>query len=407
MSAVQEPDQEIVTSAGELVELVARCAHDRNRPDLVRRLRRAQRVLGASAGAVGSRAVVRQVAAAALRALDSLAVDLRARRAMLRDDARTSWLRAELAELRARSERHAQVSREWPHLMAHDYAKVGSDLEFELRCRLRALIGEVEHTLGQLDPAKHQERLDAELRARLTGEARHGLHRLRTELDLAAANLTEYLGLPATVPAAPPAIAPEQLVAALPHAYRPTSTRPLPARVVTAVMPGYSGIVITLLVTRLLGVHLPGWLIGACAVVAALSLAGAKATGERKRQLDRRRADATRAVRATVEEFRFTLTKHIRDTLLATQLDLRRATTSAVSARGRALAEELDRVRAATETAHRAPAELAALARDLESLAELRERALDLRLASAARAGTWSVPTASWPAPAADLVVLA
>jgi hypothetical protein len=164
--------------------------------------------------------------------------------------------------------------------------------------------------------------------------------------------------------------------------------------------------VITLLVTRLLGVHLPGWLIGACAVVAALCLAGAKATGERKRQLDRRRADATRAVRSTVEEFRFTLTKHIRDTLLATQLDLRRATTAAVALRGRAMAEELDRVRGAAETANRAPAELAALARDLESLAELRERALDLRLASSVPAASWTLPRAGWPAPAADLVAL-
>jgi ABC-type transport system involved in cytochrome bd biosynthesis fused ATPase/permease subunit len=40
----------------------------------------------------------------------------------------------------------------------------------------------------------------------------------------------------------------------------------------TVLLPGYSGIVITLLLSRLLGLHLSGWMIEACAVVGALAL---------------------------------------------------------------------------------------------------------------------------------------
>src|SRR5919198_716725 len=145
MNAVQESGRDVVSSAGELLDLLVQCAKPNRRPDLTRRLHQARLSLDAAAEAADSpEAVVRQVAGEALRALDSLAVDLRTRRATLGDDGRARRLRSELDALRTRSEEFTQASREWPHLLAHNFAKVGADLEFELRTRLRALVDETE-----------------------------------------------------------------------------------------------------------------------------------------------------------------------------------------------------------------------------------------------------------------------
>jgi len=150
----------------------------------------------------------------------------------------------------------------------------------------------------------------------------------------------------------------------------------------TVLLPGYSGIVITLLLSRLLGLHLPGWMIAVCAVVGALALAGAKASGERKRQLDRRRADAAKAMRGTADEFQLALAKQLRDAVRVLEHDLRRATAATVTQLAPSIAEELDTIRATTETAQRAPAELAAIAVDLDTVAELRNRGLELQRAT-------------------------
>jgi gas vesicle protein len=119
--------------------------------------------------------------------------------------------------------------------------------------------------------------------------------------------------------------------------------------------------------------------IGLGAVVGAVALSAAKSSVERKRQLDKRRADAAKAVRGLTDEFQLVLTKQIRDAVRTVQHELRRVTAAAVAELTPALAEELDTVRASVETARRAPTELVAIAEDLDAVADLRERALELR----------------------------
>jgi hypothetical protein len=58
--------------------------------------------------------------------------------------------------------------------------------------------------------------------------------------------------------------------------------------------------------------------------------------------------------------------------------ELRRATAASVVARFAAVAEELDAIQGAAETAARGPAELAAISEDLDTLTDLRGRAARL-----------------------------
>jgi hypothetical protein len=380
MDAVQEPSQDISARARELLEHTLKGAKANSRPDLISRLKRARRTLEAAAGAAGQVGAVRQAAQEALRSLDSLAVDLRTRRTMLSDPARTAQVQAELADVQGRAESFKLVSREWPHTMAYGFATVGADAEFDLRTRIRTAVGDTEQTIDAGDPAENRDQLDAEPRMRLVAEADLTYRRLNHGTREVAANLAAQLALPtphrlSALPVTPP----RQLVAELPDRRRPSPDRPLQARLLAVLLPGYSGIVITLVLSRLLGLHLPAWVVAAAAVGGAVALSAAKSSVERKRQLDKRRADAAKAVRGLTDEFQLVLTKQIRDAVRILQHELRRATAAAVTQLTPVLAEELDTVRASAETARRAPTELVAIAEDLDAVADLRERALGLR----------------------------
>jgi hypothetical protein len=201
-----------------------------------------------------------------------------------------------------------------------------------------------------------------------------------------SARVAGLLGLPAPHPVRTlPVVPPAQLVAGLADLRPPRAATPIPARLMKLFMPCWAGVTMSVLASKLLGLNLPGWGLALLAVGTALTLGGASATGERRRQLDRRRTDAQGATRALIDEFQLALGKQLRDAARSLQQELRRVTAAEVARIGPALAAELATVRTSAETARRAPAELAAIDGDLGSVEELRERARRLRRGAQAR----------------------
>lgn len=380
MNAVPGPGMDITSRARELLDHALQGAKVNGRPDLIRRLDRARQTLDGAANSDERRTAVRLVAEEVVRAVDSLRVDLRSRRAMLSDPARTARLRAELARVQSQAGQFKLASREWTHNLASGFARLSSDAEFDLRARMRDVVSDSELAISAGDPGKDRDQFDAELRARLVAEADLSYQRVHSGARAVASELAALLSLPAPHQVPALSVTPAQrLVAELPDRHRRSPKEPMPARLLKVMLPGYSGIVITLLLSRVLGPQLPGWLIAVCAVVGALALSGAKASGERKRQLDRRRADANKAMRSTADDFQLATAKQVRDSVRCLEQDLRRATTATVTRLGSAIGEELDSTRTAAEIAERAPAELATIGKDLDAVATLRSRALELR----------------------------
>jgi hypothetical protein len=244
-----------------------------------------------------------------------------------------------------RLQQRLRAVKEWPHQVSDGFAALNSDAEYGLRMRTRALLAEYEAAVNTTDPGPPAE-ADAGLRARLCVEAQRAYWELYSGAGAVAAQVAATLTLPAPhrFPGLP-VNSPEQLVAALPAARPPRAGTPLPARILKVFRPGWSGIMMTLIAVRLLGVQLPGAAVAAIAVAGALVLGWAAFTGERKRQLDRRRADATVALRGTVEDFRLTLTKELRDASRWLQSDLRRASATAGADRVARLTAELKAAR--------------------------------------------------------------
>jgi hypothetical protein len=375
---VRSRDDEL-SPACELLEHTLAGARANDRPDLVRRLLAVQEELDALADRDGEAKATEIAAREALRALDSLEADLGSRRAMLADPAHAPRLRAELASIKARSEQLAATAGNWQPLLDRSAASGSANLEFHLRSRTAAVLVEAEQTINRGDPANGREQLNGWLRQQLVREADATYRLLHADVSGVAGQVAGQLGLRAAhrVPA-PRVVSSDLLVDALPYRPPAATAAPGPARLLGVLIPGFAVLAAALVAGYLLGVALPVWLLIAFGGMGALAVTGVAVSGERKRRLARRRADALGVVLSIVGEFGVALGRQAHDAVGGLHQELRRATAASVVARFAAVAEELDAIQGAAETAARGPAELAAISDDLDTLTELRARATRL-----------------------------
>jgi hypothetical protein len=215
-------------------------------------------------------------------------------------------------------------------VLADGMAAASSDVDFDLRSRVRAAIADAEGVVEASDPARNWNEIDTWFRDRLAyeGEQTFALLADRTA-EVTAALERELGGRPLRRPA--PARMPD-FVGHLPTRDAPIGIRrPLATRSRSLVMSGFSGLMMALILPRFAGVQLPVWVVVAGALGVALLLGGATLSGERKRQLETSRTRAKSRVRHCADGFLLVATKATRDTLRRSQQHLRDECT----ARGR------------------------------------------------------------------------
>lgn len=210
----------------------------------------------------------------------------------------------------------------WKQVLADGMAAASSDVDFDLRRRVRAAVADAEGVVEESDPRRDWNDLESWLRARLAyeGEQTFALLADRTA-EVTAALERELGGEPLPRPA--PAELPDPFGHLPPRDAPEGVRRPLATRGRSLVMSGYGGLMMALILPRLAGVSLPAWVIVAGALVTALLLGGATLSGERKRQLETSRTRAKSRVRNCADGFLLVATKHTRDSLRRTQQHLR------------------------------------------------------------------------------------
>ncbi|MEU7812604.1 hypothetical protein [Pseudonocardia sp. NPDC049154] len=375
--ATPEPVRNPVDEALDLLGTTLAGAEANDREDLARRLRAARDELTGATTAGRRVAAMRTASQELTRALDSLRSDLRYRRAALADPARGARLRAELKALRTRSSRLRAVSREWSQILGDGFAGLSSDVEFSLRTRTRAVLTDTERDIGEHDPGKERVEIMGRFRERLAAEA----DRLHVELDygvrVVADRLTEGTELTERLPMPripiPPGAETVALIAEPPPG--DAGRTPIPARLLTVVMPSYGGIMMAFVLTRFLGVAVPVWMLVTGACLGAIGLGGAALSGERKRGLDRRRAEVRTAVRTMVDEFQLTVGKQARDAARSANAELRRAITTALTRRDDELDRRLGAAVSAVEGLEKVAADLTDIDDDIATIDGLRRRA--------------------------------
>ncbi len=377
-SSVPGPD---VTGARDLVDLALEGARMNERPDLLRRLTVVREALATPASSIQADAV-RSAATAVLQALDSLVVDLHARRATLADPIRAGRLHAERDRARELLDQFQARASGWGQVLAEAFATVHSDLDFRMLTGIRAVLAEAEQVLATTDPARNSHQLDRWVDERLTAEVADIHQRLHDGARAVAVQLADHLQLPTVPPVlAPPVTPAPQLVAALPVRTR-TSAPPRrgAVRMLTVAMPTYGGIMMGLVFPQILNLALPGWLLVICSVVCAVTMGGAAVIVERQQQRESRRNQLRMTVQGKGDDCLLTLGKQVRDALRVLQQELREATGAAVTRYDDLLNSRYQAAAAAAGAADHAATALSGIDADLECIRQLRAQGRDLLL---------------------------
>jgi hypothetical protein len=351
----------------EIVHLMLQGAEANGRADLVRWMRMADAQLAGGRQAAS-------VAHAVLRALHVLEVDLRNRRAALADPAYRARIIAEARydEIRLREFQERAVR--WPRALSDALAATASDIDFAVHNWLRALLDE--GTVVIEKKGLTGDDLDRWLRKRLVAET-EAVHRA---LHLAAREIGERVAAalelsvpvpPATLDLEPPA----QLVAQIHRGPRAIPERQAVAtRLVSVLMPAYSGVMISLIVPRFLGIGMPLWLTGAVSASGAFGLGGAAVAGERQRQRSRRNAESASELRSLIDAFRMAAGKRIRDGARAIEQQMHSGLNKAVTTQSNQMSAIADASRRSAAESEQPQQATANIDIDLASIGELRQR---------------------------------
>jgi len=359
----------------QLAQLVRLGAEANERPDLVRRMRTAADL---AAGSQPSGAEAASIAATIVRALQSLEIDLRTRRAALSDPGRGARLAAESRHAETRLRRFQERAAKWPRTLGDALSATDSDLEYAVQNRLRSLLDEGTAVIES--HGKRGDDLEQWLRDRLVTEAEACHRALRSAADVVAGRIAASLELTVAVPPVTLALdPPEELVAQLHRRPHSTSDRqPLSTRLLGIVMPTYSGMMVALILPRILGVEMRPWLMVVVAVAGAVALGGAALAGERQRQASRRNAETVGDLRSRIDAFRMAVGKQVRDGVRGIEQQLHAGVAEAVARQTGRLSAAADSSRGVAGDSRRTEQALTDIDADLESVRELQLRALRL-----------------------------
>lgn len=352
----------------EIVYLVLQGAEANARPDLVRRMHMAAAELVAARPAAPIVDVV-------VSALQSLKIDLRSRRAAVIDPGRQARLAAEARYDEVRLRQFQERTARWPRVLGDALAAADSDIEFAIHNWLRALLDE--GTVVIESQGLSGDGLDHWLRTRLVTETTAVHRALRSAAREVGERVASSLGLtelvpPVTVDLEPPA----ELVAHIHRGPRAMAERQaLATRLVSIVMPTYSGVMIALVLPRLVGLGMSLWPTTAVAAAGALSLGGAAMAGERQRQRSRRNAESAIELRSLIDSYRMAVSKLVRDGIRAVEQQLHAGLNEAVTSQSRHLSAIADASRRSAGESQQPQTALTAIDLDLTSIGELERRA--------------------------------
>jgi hypothetical protein len=356
----------------ELVHLVRQGAEANDRPDLVRRLHAAEEDVAAARPAA-------PVAATVVRALRSLEIDLRSRRAALSDPGRGARLDAEARHAESRLRQFQDRTARLPRMLGDALSATDSDVEFAVQNWLRALL---EEGTGVIESGLLGDDLDRWLRNRFATEV-EAVHRaLRSAATEVGAKIATTLGL--TDPLPPMTLdlgSPEELVAHIHRGPRAlTDRQPLATRLIGVIMPTYSGMMLALVLPRLFGFGMPLVPTLGLAVGGAVALGGSAMAGERQRQRSRRNSENAVDLRSTVDAFRMAVSKRVRDGTRSIEQQLHANLVEAVTRQTARLSDAADSSRRVAEDGGRGPEALNEIDLDLESIRDLLLRAQRITL---------------------------
>lgn len=331
-------------------------------------------------------------------AVGQLETTLKSRKAALDHPERAEGLLADLTRARARADRLRSKSARWQSVLLDGMADVSSDVDFDLRARVRIVQADADRAIEEGDPADNWDEFESWLRQRLAAETMENyallVHRTKEVAQLVA-EYFEYEGS---------AIVPAEVQA--PEVGRIVETGELfagtrePGKTgLTTFQKGLMGFGMIMLLGNAIPLLLPAAAtaafvasagvaipkIAAGVGVAAGSLMGIAGFKEdRGRQLEKRRAEAKKAVRDFISDFNLQVGHDSRDDRNQMQRELREGYTRLADELQRSMSEALSAAQQAVHANETDSKEVQRMNTDLKSLEMLRSRMTKLAALEAA-----------------------
>ncbi|WP_181784126.1 Isoniazid-inducible protein iniA, partial [Pseudonocardia pini] len=270
---------------------------------------------------------------------EQLAASFTAELTALRDPAGAEALVAELTAAKTRADELRQRSARWQITLNDGVADLISDIEYDLRDRLRAVTRDAEQLLDDADPRtiwdQFAEWFHQQVSAATSANYVWTAQRARWLAEQVAEHFSE---------AADAALPDIRIDGGRPGVVNPLEQPEgerfgVGQRLFVGMRGGYGGVLMIGLATSFVGMAL----LNPVSIAAGLLFGGKTVRDEHRRLRDRRRAEAKTAVRRHIDEVTFQVGKDSRDTLRRAQRQLRDHFT--------VLAEELSRSLAASVAA--------------------------------------------------------
>ncbi|MGH3765641.1 MAG: hypothetical protein ACRDS0_08065 [Pseudonocardiaceae bacterium] len=366
--STQQTSSTGVLRAEEVLDLTIAQAREAGRDDLIRRLTDTRRLLVDAPEGEGLRTVANHVPSV----LDQLTEMLRFRQSRIVAPGRAAQAQAAARLAEERTESLRGRTGRWQKMLHDSFATITSDVEFDLRERMQAVLAEAEEAIERVNPAKNWDELAAWLRQRLEAGARAN-HDLavtssRTVSQRVAENFTQS---EMHIVDPPPMNIPTDLPTGLTAKQALSGSRVSLSTIMGVYFPAYSGLLMFVIGPRLFGFDISPYF----GLIPALLMGGIAFIEERKRQLEKRRAQANTTIRNYVTDFTMRVTKESRDLLRQIEQELRGAYGDRTEEIQRSLTDAGNVAYRTLSELEQSQAVLAEIDTSLAHLADIRRRA--------------------------------
>jgi GTPase Era involved in 16S rRNA processing len=327
----------------------------------------------------------RSVSQDVLGVAEQLVTSFRSELAAQEDPDRAAALIEQLKQAKQRADDLRQRSARWQQTLSDGVQDLTSDIEYDLRDRLRSISREAEHVIDQSDPKDTWDQLTSWLEQQVAQAVSQTFVWAIQRCQWLAGQVAEHFSSSGA------ALLPQLNFGV--EDFRATELRPLDrpelenpnigSKLFTGVRGGYSGFVMGGMAMSLAGLSM----LNPVSAAAGLLFGGKTLHDELKRNKQRRQSDAKVAVRKHIDDVTFQIGKDIRDMLRQMQRALRDHFSSIAEEMSTSLNDAVVSAQKAVQTDEAGRAarirDLKAEVERIESVAQ-RARALDSRGAQAA-----------------------
>ena len=326
---------------------------------------------------VAGGAAVRLAATAAtdvIAVCDQLLAQFEAERTVLADPTRGKQVIDDLTAVKAKVEALRSAAARWSVTLNDGIADLNSDVDHDLRARVREVISAADEMIDDYDPADVWHEVEGWLEARVAEELVANYAFLRFKADELSEEVWQHFrDASGEVFDRLTVYNPTELLSQTEIDQKVELDRmTLGKQAMTALKGSYMGILMFTMLGSMAGIAL-----GPLAVGIGLVMGVGSLRTEKKRQLANRRTQAKNTVRRYCDEVSFRVSKDSRDTLRRIQRELRDHYSSRAEELHRSTAQALS---AATEAANRTTGERDKRLRDLDAelgrLRQLRQQAV-------------------------------